>query len=196
MTASDEIQEFVAHSYYDYAAARTVDCIPMTGRPAELQRAETAVSQLDVDQSYSWLKSPRWKGHAMEVGPLARVLMLYAKGHDQTKELVDMTLNKLDVPVAALFSTLGRTAARGLETKVIGDMMQTWYNNLVANIKAGDTQDVQRNVMGPVHLAGTGEGRRFHGSAARWAGTLDRDRRRDDQELPGRRAEHLECRAP
>ena len=47
----------------------------------------------------------------MEVGPLARVLMLYASGHAQTKELVDMPLSTLDVPVEALFSTLGRTAA-------------------------------------------------------------------------------------
>jgi hydrogenase large subunit len=76
----------------------------------------------------------------MEVGPLARVLMLYATGNEQAKELVNMTLSTLDVPVDALFSTLGRTAARGLETKIIGDMMQIWNNNLVANIKAGDTK--------------------------------------------------------
>ncbi|MEN8176451.1 MAG: nickel-dependent hydrogenase large subunit, partial [Pseudomonadota bacterium] len=96
--------------------------------------------QLNVDDGYSWLKSPRWKGKAMEVGPLARVLVLYAKGHEQTRELVDMTLSTLDVPVEALFSTLGRTAARTLETKVIADTMQTWYDNLVANIRAGDTK--------------------------------------------------------
>jgi hydrogenase large subunit len=85
----------------------------------------------------------------MEVGPLARVLMLYANGHDQTKELVNMTLNKLDVPVTALFSTLGRTAARGLETRVIGDMMQTWFDNLVANIKAGDTKTFNEKLWEP-----------------------------------------------
>ena len=85
----------------------------------------------------------------MEVGPLARVLMLYASGHDQTRELVNMTLNTLDVPVTALFSTLGRTAARGLETKIIGDMMQTWYNNLVANIKAGDTRTFNEKLWEP-----------------------------------------------
>ena len=56
-----------------------------------------------MDKDYSWLKSPRWKGKAMEVGPLARVLMLYASGHAQTKELVGMTLKKLDVPVDALY---------------------------------------------------------------------------------------------
>jgi hydrogenase large subunit len=76
----------------------------------------------------------------MEVGPLSRVLMLYATGNDQAKELVNMTLSKLDVPVTALFSTLGRTAARGLETKIFADAMQGWYNDLITNIKAGDTK--------------------------------------------------------
>ncbi len=74
----------------------------------------------------------------MEVGPLARVLMLYAKGHAQTKELVGMTLKKLDLPVTALFSTMGRTAARTLETKILADAMQGWYDQLVANINGGD----------------------------------------------------------
>jgi hydrogenase large subunit len=96
--------------------------------------------QLDVEQSYSWLKSPRWKGKAVEVGPLARVLMLYATKNAQAQELVNMTLSKLDLPVRALFSTLGRTAARTLETAIIADNMQTWYDNLIANIKAGDTR--------------------------------------------------------
>ena len=85
----------------------------------------------------------------MEVGPLARVLMLYAKGHDQTKELVDMTLRTLDVPITALFSTLGRTAARTLETKIIADNMQSWFDNLVANIKAGDTKTFNEKQWDP-----------------------------------------------
>jgi hydrogenase large subunit len=75
--------------------------------------------------------------------------MLYANGNEQAKELVNMTLTTLDVPVDALFSTLGRTAARGLETKIIGDMMQTWYNNLVANIKAGDTTTHNERLWDP-----------------------------------------------
>lgn len=49
-----------------------------------------------------------------------------------------MTLTTLDVPVTALFSTLGRTAARTLETKIYLDFMRGWYNDLVANIRAGD----------------------------------------------------------
>ncbi|MDH3979243.1 MAG: nickel-dependent hydrogenase large subunit [Gammaproteobacteria bacterium] len=150
MNAAEEIQEQVAHSYYDYSNGKDGSLHPYDGETNLNYSGPTPpYDQLDVDQSYSWLKSPRWKGHAMEVGPLARVLMLYANGHDQTKELVHMTLNKLDVPVEALFSTLGRTAARGLETKVIGDMMQTWFNNLVANIKAGDTKTFNEKLWEP-----------------------------------------------
>ena len=70
-------------------------------RPASLCQGETDLhytgpkppyQYLDVEKEYSWLKSPRWKGKPMEVGPLARVLMLYAKGHAPTRELVGMTL--------------------------------------------------------------------------------------------------------
>jgi hydrogenase large subunit len=141
MHAADQIQEYVAHSWYDYTGGKDQGLHPYDGE-TELNYTgpKPPYEHLDVEQSYSWLKSPRWKGHAMEVGPLARVLMLYARGHEQTKELVSMTLNKLDIPVTALFSTLGRTAARTLETKIIADSMQVWYDNLVTNIKAGDTR--------------------------------------------------------
>jgi hydrogenase large subunit len=105
--------------------------------------------QLDVNDGYSWMKAPRWKGHAMEVGPLARVLLLYASGHEQTKELVEMTLTTLDLPVRALYSTLGRTAARTLETKILADTAQGWYNELIANIKAGDSRTFNETLWEP-----------------------------------------------
>jgi hydrogenase large subunit len=150
MNAADEIQEYVSHSWYDYDGGKDEALHPYEGETSlNYSGPKPPYEHLDVEQSYSWLKSPRWKGHAMEVGPLARVLMLYATGHEQTKELVNMTLSKLDVPVDALFSTLGRTAARGLETKIIGDMMQTWQDNLVANIKAGDTKTHNEKLWDP-----------------------------------------------
>jgi hydrogenase large subunit len=150
MNAADEIQEYIAHSYYDYEGGKDIPLHPYDGETNLQYTGPTPPYELlDVEHSYSWLKSPRWKGHAMEVGPLARVLMLYATGHEQTKELVGMTLGKLDVPVEALFSTLGRTAARGLETKVVCDMMQTWYDHLVANIKAGDTNTFNEALWEP-----------------------------------------------
>jgi len=150
MNNADEIQEYVAHSWYDYDGGKNTGLHPYDGETNLNYSGPTPpYEQLDVDQSYSWLKSPRWKGHAMEVGPLARVLMLYASGNEQAQELVNMTLSTLDIPVDALFSTLGRTAARGLETKIIGDMMQTWQDNLIANITAGDTKTHNEKLWDP-----------------------------------------------
>ncbi len=141
MHDKEQIQEYVAHSWYDYSSGKDVGLHPYNGETRlNYTGPQPPYEHLNIEQSYSWLKSPRWKGHAAEVGPLARVLMLYATGHDQARELVDFTLSKLNVPVEALFSTLGRTAARTLETKIIADTMQTWYDNLIANIKKGDTK--------------------------------------------------------
>ena len=141
LNAMDEVKEHVSHSWYKYKDGKDVGLHPYEGETEfDYDGPTPPYEQLDVEKSYSWLKSPRWKGHAMEVGPLARVLMLYASGHEQTQELVNYTLKTLNVPVDALFSTLGRTAARTLETKVVADNMQTWYDNLVGNIKSGDTR--------------------------------------------------------
>jgi hydrogenase large subunit len=141
LDAMDEVKEFVAHSWYKYAGGKDTGLHPYEGETEfDYDGPEPPYDQLDIDKSYSWLKSPRWKGNVMEVGPLARVLMLYASGHEQTQELVNYTLSTLNVPVEALFSTLGRTAARTLETKVVADNLQTWQDNLIGNIKAGDTR--------------------------------------------------------
>jgi hydrogenase large subunit len=147
---ADQIQEYVAHSWYDYSEGKDKGLHPYDGE-TELNYTgpKPPYDHLDVEKSYSWLKSPRWRGKPMEVGPLARVLMLYAKGHAQTQELVGMTLKKLDIPVTALFSTLGRTAARTLETKIFADAMRTWYDNLVANIKAGDVRTFNEELWDP-----------------------------------------------
>ena len=145
-----QIQEFVAHAWYDYSGGREQGLHPYDG---ETKLAYTGpkppYQHLDVEQGYSWLKSPRWKGKAVEVGPLARMLMMYASGHAQAKELVEMTLSRLEVPVQALYSTLGRTAARTLETKVFVDAMQGWYDQLIANIKAGDTRTFNEKLWEP-----------------------------------------------
>ncbi len=150
LNAEDQIQEFVAHSWYDYSEGKDKGLHPYAGE-TELNYTgpKPPYKQLEVDQSYSWMKSPRWKGQAVEVGPLARVLMLYATGHEHTKSLVDYTLKYLDVPVDALYSTLGRTAARTLETKIIADKMQTWFDHLIANIKAGDTKTFNETLWEP-----------------------------------------------
>ena len=148
--APGEIQEYVAHSWYDYSGGKEAGLHPYDGETVlNYTGPEPPYENLDVEDGYSWLKSPRWKGNAMEVGPLARMLMLYATGHDQAKELVDYTLSTLELPVTALFSTLGRTAARTLETKILADTMQTWLDNMIANIRAGDTKTFNEGLWDP-----------------------------------------------
>ncbi|MFA7525858.1 MAG: nickel-dependent hydrogenase large subunit [Acidithiobacillus sp.] len=138
LTAPDQIQEFVAHSWYSYTVGKDQGLHPFAGQThLDYTGPQPPYAHLDSAASYSWIKSPRWKGKAMEVGPLARMLVLYASGNQEARTLVDSSLRKLDLPVEALFSTMGRTAARTLESKIIADAMQGWYDQLMANIRAG-----------------------------------------------------------
>lgn len=135
----DEITESVTHSWYRYPEG--VDALhPFEGITEPAYTGPTPpFEQLDEDGTYSWLKAPRWKGRAVEVGPLARMLVGYASGRADFQEVVDSALSKLGLPATALFSTLGRTAARGLETQLGVIWLMEEYERLVANIKAGIT---------------------------------------------------------
>ncbi|HEY5763869.1 MAG TPA: nickel-dependent hydrogenase large subunit, partial [Rhodocyclaceae bacterium] len=150
LDAENEIQEFVSHAWYRYSVGKDKGLHPYRGETAlDYTGPKPPYQHLNVEEDYSWLKSPRWRGMPVEVGPLARVLMLYASGHAQTHELVYKTLAHLDLPIAALYSTLGRTAARTLETKLIADAMQGWYDELVANIRAGDLSTANASMWEP-----------------------------------------------
>jgi hydrogenase large subunit len=145
-----QVQEFVAHSWYDYAGGKQQGLHPHAGETKlAYSGPKPPYEQLDVAASYSWLKSPRWRGKPMEVGPLARVLMLYANGHEPTRALADQALRTLDLPLAAMFSTLGRTAARTLESKLFADQMMGWLDQLVARIKGGDASVQNTSLWDP-----------------------------------------------
>ena len=148
--ADAEIEEFVSHSWYDYTGGKDKGLHPYVGETEiNYTGPKPPFEELEVEKSYSFLKAPRWKGTPVEVGPLARVLMLFASGHEQTRALVTHALKTLDIPVQGLFSTLGRTAARTLETKIILDSMRGWYDELVANIKAGDVKTHNETLWDP-----------------------------------------------
>jgi hydrogenase large subunit len=173
LNADDQIQEFVSHSWYDYAGGKDRGLHPYQGETTfHYTGPKPPYEQLDTDKSYSWLKSPRWRGKPMEVGPLARMLMLYASGNKHAQELVNTTLKKLDLPVTALYSTLGRTAARTLETRIFVDAMQGWYEQLIANIKAGDVHTFNEKQWEPStwprHAQGVGYTEAPRGALAHW----------------------------
>jgi len=128
MAEQEKVTENVAHSWYEESKDRH----PYQGetRPKH--------GSYDTNSKYSWFKAPRYEGASCEVGPLARVLVAYASGHKGIQGAVNGVLKQLDIPVTALFSTLGRTAARGIETLVIGAAMEGWVLELVGNLKKGD----------------------------------------------------------
>jgi [NiFe] hydrogenase large subunit len=92
------------------------------------------------DGKYTWLKAPRYGGEPMEVGPLAQCLVSYVSGHKEIKENVDGALKKLEVGPDALFSTLGRLAARGIKCLVNAKASEKWVMDLIENVKKGDTK--------------------------------------------------------
>ncbi|MEK7990505.1 MAG: nickel-dependent hydrogenase large subunit [Thiotrichaceae bacterium] len=140
----EEIQEYVPHSWYKYPD-ETKGLHPWDGITEpnfELGKntkgTKTHIKELDEGGKYSWIKAPRWRGHAMEVGPLSRYLIGYAQNNPEFKEPTDKLLRDLDLPFEALFSSLGRTATRGLEASWAAHKMKYFYEKLIRNIKSGD----------------------------------------------------------
>jgi hydrogenase large subunit len=135
----NEIKEYISHSWYKYSGGDEVGLHPWKGETEfNFTGPKPPYEQLNVEGKYSWVKTPRWKDNPMEVGPLARLLIAYGRGNQEVKEVVDGALKALEVPVTALFSTLGRTAARGLETKLVARWAREFFNSLVDNLKTGD----------------------------------------------------------
>jgi len=136
---TNQIKEEIGHSWYTYTKGSDKGLHPWEGETKpHYTGPKPPYEYMDTDKQYSWLKTPRWKDHAVEVGPLARVLIGYAKGDPMLKDTVGMVLGKLGVGPEALFSTLGRTAARGIECKQTAGFMGKFYDELIANVKAGD----------------------------------------------------------
>jgi hydrogenase large subunit len=139
----DQITEQVTNSWYSYGDDDSKGKHPWQGETTfNYTGPKPPYEHLNVEEKYSWIKTPRWKGHAMEVGPLSRLLVSYASGNKEVKEVVNFGLKTLDVPVEALFSTLGRTAARGLETILVAQWGLDYFDQLMTNLKNGDIRTV------------------------------------------------------
>ncbi|HYL72884.1 MAG TPA: nickel-dependent hydrogenase large subunit [Bryobacteraceae bacterium] len=146
---ANQIQEEVPHSWYKYPNGKKA-LHPWDGvTEPEYTGPKLPFSQLDENGTYSFVKAPRWKGHAMEVGPLARLLVGFASGRSDIKDVVVDALGKLKLTPAALFSTLGRTAARGLETRLTAKWLLEEYDRLIANLKAGDMATADTKLWDP-----------------------------------------------
>ena len=131
----DQITEDVTRAWYEAGSAKH----PFEGETKPIK----GEVEYNTEDKYTWMKAPRYRGKSAEVGPLARVLVAYTSGQKEVKALVNHVLKTLDVGTDALFSTLGRTAARGIETVVVGNAMEGWINELKENIAKGDKKTYQ-----------------------------------------------------
>lgn len=102
---------------------------------------------IDTAGKYTWIKAPRYDGKPLQVGPLANIVVNYAKGNKYVVPVVDKFLKETGLPLTAVLSTLGRTACRMLEAKIVAENGLTALNNLIANIKSGDTETCAKYVI-------------------------------------------------
>jgi hydrogenase large subunit len=100
------------------------------------------------------------------------MLVGYARGNEEIQDAVNGALSHLEVPVEALFSTLGRTAARGLESKLVAGWTLEFYNQLLTNIKNGDTRMASMELWDPAKWPAEAKGVGFteapRGGLAHW----------------------------
>ena len=155
----EKVKEYITHSWYEYAGGNEVGLHPYEGETkAKYTGPPTPWEYLQDEDKYTWMKAPRYDDMPMEVGPLARALVAYASGHDGVRELAGEALGRLGVGPAALFSTLGRTAARGIETVLLARKLEQWYGDLVTRIKAGDTATFTKDRWDPKDWPATAQG--------------------------------------
>ena len=134
-----KVAEYVTRSWYEYAGGDQAAKPPSEGETnPKYSGPKPPYEFLDVDKKYSWLKAPRYDDRVMEVGPLSRMLVAYASGQPEVKAMVDGVLAKFKAPPTALFSTLGRIAARALETQLLSNHIVGWIEELRANMNSGD----------------------------------------------------------
>ncbi|HTI04410.1 MAG TPA: nickel-dependent hydrogenase large subunit, partial [Gemmatimonadales bacterium] len=135
------VKEYINSSWYEYTDGDAAGLHPWQGETkAKYDGPPTPWTYLQGNKKYSWMKAPRYDGKPMEVGPLARALVAFASGHEDMRAIVKEALDRLQVGPAALFSTLGRVAARGAETVLLSRRLSHWYDALVARIKGGDVR--------------------------------------------------------
>jgi Ni,Fe-hydrogenase I large subunit len=167
------VTEYVTHSWYQYGDGDQNGKNPYQGETKpNYTGPKPPFEHLNVDQKYSWLKAPRYQDHAMEVGPLSRMLVAYASGHPDVKPVVDAVLAKLNAPATALFSTLGRIAARAIEAKVMAGQVTKWVAELDDKLGHGDLRIHNGEKWDPDTWPRQAQGWGFHeaprGSLGHW----------------------------
>ncbi len=133
-----KITEYVTYSWYKYED-ESKGLPPKDGiTEPNYTGPKPPYEYLNTNDKYSWIKAPRYDDMPMEVGPLARLIVGYAAGQKEIKNAVNNFLKKLNASPEILFSTIGRTAARAIETALMADKTFQWINELAANMGKGE----------------------------------------------------------
>jgi Ni,Fe-hydrogenase I large subunit len=175
----NNVTEYVTRSWYEYPDGDMGAKHPAQGvTDPKYSGPKPPYEFLKTDEKYSWLKSPRYNDKPMEVGPLARTLVAYASGNQQVKLLVDSKLAKLKLPASALFSTLGRVAARALEADIMVSRLSDWVAQLDDNMAHGDVRLHNGDKWSPNSWPKSAQGFGFHeaprGSLGHWVEIEDK----------------------
>jgi len=131
-----KITEDVTHSWYEYDVNQPLH--PFQGQTKPKYTGFKDDGTVNPEGKYSWIKAPIYNDHRVEVGPLARMIVGYAKKDERITHYVDWLLKSGKFPKEVLFSTVGRTAGRAVETAIMVDAMVEWLNELSRNVASGD----------------------------------------------------------
>lgn len=131
------IREEVTHAWFTYEGDQAA-LSPLNGQTTPEYTGLNDDGTLRVDGKYSWVKTPRYDGRPMEVGPLARFVIGYAAGDETIRGLMDAYTSEVGMSFDAWYSTIGRTVARGLEAKLVADKSFDFLDELTRNVSQGD----------------------------------------------------------
>ena len=174
LNAEADIQEFVAHSWYDYSGGKDAGLHPYKGETklnysgpqppyaASGYRGELFLAQVTALEGHTPWKWGRWRASSCCTPAVT----------NRPRNWPTKALKQLDLPLEAMFSTMGRTAARTLECKIFADAMPQWFDSLMANIKAGDVRTFNETLWEPStwprHAQGVGFTEAPRGALGHW----------------------------
>ncbi len=163
----DGVKESVKHAWYNYEGG------DQARHPFDGQ-TNPKYTDFQDDGKYSWVKAPTFYDKRAQVGPLANVLGMYAAGHEPTKRHLERLINivssvaKTDIPLAALHSTIGRTAARAVRAAVLYESLQNQWQLLMDNIAKGDFATYNRPEFPKGEVRGFGFHEAPRGTLSHW----------------------------
>lgn len=154
----NNISEHVARSWYEGDTAHK----PYDGV------TDPKYTNYEDKEKYSWAKAPRYKGEAMETGPLARRAIAYARKESETRKVLDDFFSKSGMKPGQLFSTMGRTVCRVIETNMLLGQMEHWIESTEQRIKASDDKIYQSWKMPDQEIKGVGTCCVTRGGLSHW----------------------------